>query len=63
MLDHLQQNAMQPVIALEKRAAHIEHDLDRHHKDRIAVLDQLADAGLVGPSGDGADEEFIEEEL
>jgi hypothetical protein len=50
---------MQPIVALEDRAAHVQHGLDAHHKDWIAALDQLVDAGFVGTSGDGSDEQPI----
>jgi hypothetical protein len=44
MLNHLQERAMQSFVALEDRPPHIQHGLDSQGEDRIAVLEQLADA-------------------
>jgi len=57
MLDHLQQHTMQPIVTLEDGAAHIQHGFDGHYEDRIAAIDQLADAGFVGTAGNGSNEQ------
>lgn len=48
---------MEPIVALEDGAAHIQHSLDCHHEDRIVAFDRLADACFLGTSSDGSDEQ------
>lgn len=51
VLNHLRQDLVQSLVALEDRPPHIQHGLDHHGKYRIAVLEQLPDPGFVTQLG------------
>jgi hypothetical protein len=55
MLAHLQEHSVQSLQAFEDRPPHIEHGLDGRHEDRIAPLEQLANASFVTTPADRSD--------